>query len=809
MRRYLDAEVHPLSQGWSLLRTPAGAFTAPEHLPTTGLVAAAVPGTAAAALSAAGAFDPAHPEPLQDSDLWYRCRLAEPAGPAVLRFEGLATVAEVFLNGAVILASESMFESHDVAVTLTGDDELAIRFAALTEALAAKGPRAKWRPRLFDTQGLRLLRTTALGHMPGWCPSIQAVGPYRPISVIRPGQVSLDEVRISADLTEDGIGLLAVAATGIPAGSQIRCAGVQTSVGFDGDRAVASLTVPAVRPWWPATHGTPSLYDIDLILPDGTSHRLARTGFRHLEVTDPDDFGLELNGVPIFCRGAVWTSADLLGLGGDRETYAPLLAHLAAAGANMVRIPGIATYEASAFFDLCDELGLLVFQDFMFANFDYPADAAFTEHVRTEVTQFLDARQGCPSLAVTCAGSEIAQQAAMLGLPQPFWYSATATELLPGLVAEYRPDVTYVPGSPSGGPLPFSVDVGVGHYYGVGAYERPLEDARRARVRFTSECLAFANAPQSAALPADLTTKAADDPAWNAGVPQDPGTDWDFADTRDHYLQLLYHQDPAQLRAQHPATYLALSQAVTGEVAGETFAQWRATDSETHGALVFTLADLSPGFGWGITDVSGQPKPIFHALARAWQPVTVVMTDEGVNGLRLHAINETARAITAVLEVYGVRDGTVVVSRAERELVLTPRSTTAIAATDLLGGFFDYNYAYRFGPAEHQVVVARLRDADTVLSETFSFPLGRAAAMGPHQLAADLRHDAEGWLVEVSTDGFAQSVQVHADGFVADDGWFHLTAEQPRQVRLRPLAGFEEQRPHGLVTSASGARAGY
>lgn len=809
MRRYLDAEVHPLSQGWSLLRTPAGAFTAPEHLPTTGLVAAAVPGTAAAALSAAGAFDPARPEPLQDSDLWYRCRFAEPAGPAVLRFEGLATVAEIFLNGALILTSESMFESHDVAVTLTGDDELTIRFAALTEALAAKGPRAKWRPRLFDTQGLRLLRTTVLGHMPGWCPSIQAVGPYRPISVIRPGQVSLDEVRISTDLTEDGIGLLAVAATGIPAGSQIRCAGVQTSVSFDGDRAVASLTVPAVRPWWPATHGTPSLYDIDLILPDGTSHRLARTGFRHLEVTDPDDFGLELNGVPIFCRGAVWTSADLLGLGGDRETYAPLLEHLAAAGANMVRIPGIATYEAPAFFDLCDELGLLVFQDFMFANFDYPADEAFIEHVRTEVTQFLDARQGCPSLAVACAGSEIAQQAAMLGLPQPFWYSATATELLPGLVAEYRPDVAYVPGSPSGGPLPFSVDVGVGHYYGVGAYERPLEDARRARVRFTSECLAFANAPQSAALPADLTTKAADDPAWNAGVPQDPGTDWDFADTRDHYLQLLYHQDPAQLRAQHPATYLALSQAVTGEVAGETFAQWRATDSETRGALVFTLADLSPGFGWGITDVSGQPKPIFHALARAWQPVTVVMTDEGVNGLRLHAINETARAITAVLEVYGVRDGTVVVSRAERELVLTPRSTTAIAATDLLGGFFDYNYAYRFGPAEHQVVVARLRDADTVLSETFSFPLGRAAAMGPHQLAADLRHDAEGWLVEVSTDGFAQSIQVQAEGFVADDGWFHLTAEQPRQVRLRPLAGFEEQRPHGLVTSASGARAGY
>jgi len=305
----------------------------------------------------------------------------------VVRFEGLAPLAEVFLNGEMILTSESMFESHDVAVELTGSDELAIRFAALSQALAAKGPRAKWRPRLFDNQGLRLVRTTLLGHMPGWCPSIQAVGPYREISVIRPGRLSLDDLRIAADLTVDGVGLLAVGARGVPVGTTVRCAGVETAFGADGDRMIATLVLADVEPWWPHTHGSPTLYDIELVLADGSVHRLARTGFRHLEVTDADDFGLRLNGVPVFCRGAVWTSADLLGLSGDRQTYAPLLKRLAAAGANMVRIPGITTYEAAAFFELCDELGLLVFQDFMFANFDYPGDAAFLDHVRVEVLQ--------------------------------------------------------------------------------------------------------------------------------------------------------------------------------------------------------------------------------------------------------------------------------------------------------------------------------------------------------------------------------------------------------------------------------------
>lgn len=808
MRRYVDAEVHRLTTGWRLTRCEPGAINSPAALDTSEAIAAIVPGTAAAALAAVGRFDLTDPEPLHDVDFWYHCQLDEPAGPAVLRFEGLATLAEVFLNGTLILTSESMFESHDVAVELTGSDELAIRFAALSQALAAKGPRAKWRPRLFDSQGLRLVRTSLLGHMPGWCPSIQAVGPYRDISVIRPGRLSLDQLRIAADLTEDGVGLLAVRARGVPAGATIRCAGAQGGFSTDGDQLIATLAIEGIDPWWPHTHGSPALYDVDLVLTDGSVHRLARTGFRHLEVTDPDDFGLHLNGVPVFCRGAVWTSADLLGLGGDRQTYAPLLERLATAGANMVRIPGIATYEAAPFFELCDELGILVFQDFMFANFDYPSDEAFLGHVRTEVEQFLEARQGCPSLAVTSAGSEIAQQAAMLGLPEPFWYSPLATELLPSWVGEYRPDVAYVPGSPSGGALPFSVDAGVGHYYGVGAYGRPLEDARRAAVRFTSECLAFANAPQHSALPAGLTEGNTTDEAWGTGVPQDPGTDWDFADTRDHYLELLYDRDPQTLRATNAREYLALSQAVSGEVAAETFAEWR-SGATTHGALVFTAVDLSPGFGWGIIDSDHRPKPIFYALARAWRPVTVAMTDEGVNGLRIHLLNDTAADVEATVEVFGIREGSVAVSRASRAVVLAGHSRTAVAATELLEGFFDYNYAYRFGPAEHEVVVARLRTTDGVLAEAFHFPLGRSAALRAHQLGAELMHDADGWLLEVSTDGFAQSVQVQVEGFEADDDWFHLSPDEPRRIRLRPQPGFEDRRPKGFVRSLNGQSARY
>lgn len=762
MRRYLDADVTELSAGWRL-ETDSGE------------VAAAVPGTVAAALAQAGQFDPATPVALQHRDWWYRCRLGEPAGPAVLRLEGLATVADIFLNGELVGRSESMYVGLDLAIELSGDDELAICFRSLTDALAAKGPRALWRPRLLDDQGLRLVRTTLLGHMPGWAPTIQAVGPYRPISLIRPGRISLDDVRIAADLTEDGHGLLAVSAQGVPPGLQLRCAGRRADFVADGERSLATLVIPGVSPWWPATHGSPTLYEVEIGDAEAV-HLLTRTGFRHLEVTTGDEFGINVNGEPVFCRGAVWTNADLLGLSGDRATYAPLLQQLVDAGANLVRVPGIATYESPAFFELCDELGLLVFADFMFANFDYPAaDAAWLELVEAEVRQFLDARQGSPSLAACCAGSEIAQQASMLGLPPSRWYSALATQVLPGLVSELRPDVGYVPGSPSGGPLPFSPDAGVGHYYGVGAYQRPLEDARRANVGFATECLAFANLSDDDAIEFD------------AGVPQDPGTDWDFADTRNHYVERLYELDADQLRADAPAAFRDFGRAAVAEVVTETYAEWRRAASSCRGALVFHLADLAPGAGWGVLDSDHRPKSIFRALARAWRPVWLGLTDEGTNGLRLHLVNDTAEAITGEVEVLGLRDGEVVVARATAEVTLAPRSATAMNATDLYGGFFDYTYAYRFGPSELSVAVARLRVDGVVVGEAFSFPLGRASALGGAHLQVETVETEDGWLVQLSTDRFAQSVHLTVPGFVVADDWFHLSPDSPRQIEVRPL----------------------
>jgi beta-mannosidase len=805
-----------LSDGWRLLVTGAGSAAVPSDLADTGdWVPARVPGTVAGALLDAGRYDPGNPVPLHDKDVWYVLDLAVAGnGKRILRFEGLATIAEVYLDGDEIIQSRSMFQACEVPIDLKGQNRLAICFRALDPHLAQKGPRARWRPQLATSQGLRLVRTTLLGHMPGWCPEVHAVGPWRPIRLIDPDKPRMTGKTIRATLDEDGTGHLDVSIGISPTDAPpvLECAGAQTQMQQDENgRFSAVLRLPGVGSWMPQTHGTPRLHDVTVRVGEA-AHSLGRTGFRRIKVDNGPDgkgFGLTVNGVPVFCRGAVWTNADIVNLPGDRESYRPLLELARDAGMNMLRIGGTMTYESRAFFELCDELGILVWQDFQFANYDYPVkDEGFAAAVRDEARDQLGRTQGCPSLAVLCGGSEIYQQGAMMGLPESRWKGPLCEEILAEESRSLRPDVPYAPNSPVGGALPFSPNEGIAHYYGVGAYQQPLADARRANVRFAAECLAFSNVPQQVSLDAHLPVMPGHDPRWKAGVPRDRGAGWDFEDVRDHYFEALYGQFPNDIRYGDPGRYLDLSRAVTGEVMEATFAEWRRDGSACQGALVWTFQDLMPGAGWGVIDAAGMPKPAYYALKRAFRPVQLILTDEGTNGLSVHALNETGEIRSLVLTLACLRDGRVPVVSGTRDLELAPRQTIEMAATDLFGAFFDTTYAYRFGPPSHDVTVARLIDADTdaIVAEAFHFPTGYPKVCQPLEMSAELEQaDGADWRLRLHTEQFAQSVRIDVPGFSVSDDWFHLAPGAEKDIVLTRLPVTDEDvAPQVRVSALNG-----
>jgi beta-mannosidase len=483
---------------------------------------------------------------------------------------------------------------------------------------------------------------------------------------------------------------------------------------------------------------------------------------------------------------------------------------------NMLRLSGTMLYESQEFYDLCDELGILVWQDFMFANMDYPAsDERFAASVRTEAAQLLDRLQLSPSLVVCCGGSEVEQQAAMMGLPDREWSSTLFQELLPGIVHEARPDVAYVPSSPSGGVLPFHVDEGVSHYYGVGAYMRSLDDARRARVRFTSECLAFANVPCDETLEAllgdgELPTQ---HPRWKARVPRDRSTSWDFDDVRDHYVERIFGVDAAALRRVNCARYLELGRVATGEAMATAMTEWRRCGSECTGALVWFLRDLWPGAGWGVVDARGYPKAAYHYLRRVLAPVALLATDEGLNGLRLHAINDRAAPLSATLKLTLYR-GEAVVARGESEVFVDPHDRKAISADGVIGHFTDMTHAYRFGPPGHDVAVAVLRDAttDTVLGRAFHFPRGLCDEVIDVGVVATTARNTDGSVsLSLQSRRAAHAVAIDARGMIPDDDYFHLEPGETREVTLKPVTGHKDSfvavKPLNAATSTRATEA--
>ncbi|KQT13665.1 glycosyl hydrolase 2 galactose-binding domain-containing protein [Ramlibacter sp. Leaf400] len=808
----------PLRAQWRLLATEPGA-PAPHEGATWQAIAG--PMTVAAALRERGDWSLDAPARDFDAqDWWYHALFDAPAFArgTLLGFDGLATLADAFLNGRPLLSSTNMFQAHRVRVDdalREKDNELLIRFGSLQAELAKKRrPRPRWRTPMVAHQQLRWLRTTLLGRTPGWSPPAAAVGPWRDVWCADAADGALDW-RLQATV-DAGVGRVQFSLDAPDVWwRQVESAQLVLEHGGRSWRQPVSpsgdtrLDIQGPALWWPHTHGEPALYTASLQLQSRDGGRrelpLGRVGFRRIELdTAGDGFAVRVNGERIFCRGAGWTPLDPVSLRSSPEACHAAVRQARDAGMNMLRLAGTMVYEEDHFYEACDELGVLVWQDFMFASMDFPFDDAdFAASAAEEARQQVARLSPRPCVAVLCGNSEVEQQAAMWGAPPEQWRPAFFHEALPALCAAQAPGTPYWPSSAHGGAFPHVASSGTTSYYGVGAYERPLDDARRSGLKFATECLAFANVPAADALerlPGGRDTRV-HHPHWKARSPRDLGAGWDFDDVRDHYVQQLFGVDPARLRHADHDRYLALGRLATSEVMQSAFAEWRRPGSPCGGALLLMLRDLWAGAGWGVLDERGAPKSAWHGLRRVLQPLAVFLTDEGGNGAMVHAVNESAQARDLTLEVVAWRDGEVRVAEGRRPLRLAPREGATLSCIEVLGSFLDLNHAYRFGPPTCEGLVARLLDASgATLAESFLFPLGLGELLaqrgGDLGLSADVERHEGTALLTVRSRRLALDVHFDLPGWQADDEHFHLAPGASRQVRLhrtRPGADFAGQ----------------
>ncbi len=419
---------------------------------------------------------------------------------------------------------------------------------------------------------------------------------------------------------------------------------------------VLKLDVPVENPklWWPAGQGPQNLYDLKITgsVDEGPLEGKAlKIGLRRLELRREKDeegesFVICINGRPVFCKGANWLPADLFPSRLRRGDYDRLIRMAAGAGMNMLRVWGGGIYEADEFYEACDRLGVMVWQDFMFTSASYPDNLKwFMDSVGREAEQNVRRLRNHPSLVLWCGGSENHPPACVRAprlQEQPG--RKIYHELLRAVCSKLDPTRPYWRGSPSGGEDPNSRRAGDQHCWGVWRRWRPAEHYRGQEGRFISE-FGLAGPPALETIPRYIP--AAERHMQSRVMAHHNGACDGTA--------RLYRYLASQFRV--PAGFedcLYLMQLAQGEAVKVGVEHWRARKFLTAGALLWHFNDCWPATSCSCIDSEGRPKALYYYARRFFAPVLPVV-DYRDGRLSVTIVNDRPERFTGTF-VCGMAD---------------------------------------------------------------------------------------------------------------------------------------------------------
>jgi len=653
-----------------------------------------------------------------------------------LVFDGLDTFASVTLNGNKILETENQFISRRVPVKQflkEGSNELLITFASAFRK-GREAEKAHQKLNLWNGDSSRLhVRKAQYNYGWDWGPVLMTAGPWKPIT-LETYQARISDVDIRAKVSEDLSANLevnftlsrddhSIASVNLkgPDGSSV--AG-QNSIRIQQSEAKAQFKLSAgtYELWYPVGYGKQPQYTVEIEVTDehGTSldRKVQKVAFRRARIVQDKlidqegrTFLFEINKLKIFCGGSNWIPADSFLTTMTRERYRAWLQLLVDGNQNMVRVWGGGIYEADDFYDICDELGILVWQDFMFGCGQYPAYDSFTESVKLEAEQNVKRLRHHPSVVIFAGNNEDYQLAESCKLdldyndekgdfrnstfPARYIYE----RLLPSVV-ERLSDIHYHRSSPYSGFGKETTDRNYGdlHQWNVWhGTQEPWHNWDILSGRFVSEF-------GMEAYP-DIRTV----DYWLGGdkserYPQSRVmNNHNKADGFERRLELYLVENFKH--SFEMESYVYYTQIMQAETLASAYRLWRRNwagpgREYTAGALVWQINDCWPVTSWAIVDYFLRPKPAYFTIKRELRPFTVGMTRKDK---KTFADDLTAAFLTieTILEIWGTnstlseKKATLEVTTFDlhsdwrekftKEVVLAPNSSTELFKGELPG----------------------------------------------------------------------------------------------------------------------------
>ena len=731
--------------------------------------------------------------PLMERDYEYETVFDLPAGHRgaprhFLRFEGIDTVGEVFLNGKSLGRVCNMHRTWEFPVAgllqqtgnrLTVRLESPLRF--IRRAFAASPVRGAE----DAMDGFVHLRKAHCMFGWDWGAHLPDAGLFRPVVLAAAGAVRLTDVGLRQEHDRGRVRLdVSVCADG-PARYRVTLFdpdGVRVGEACGGGDL--ALEVPEPRLWWPNGMGDQPLYRVrvELLDADGVADVWEkRIGLRTLTVVrEPDQWGESfahcVNGVKVFAMGADYIPEDhLLGRTSARRTRA-LLADCKAANFNCIRVWGGGYYPEDWFFDCCDELGLMVWQDFMFACGMYELTPEFEANVRAEFADNIRRLRHHASLALWCGNNEMEMftlsRAWVDREEQVRDYLFLFERVIPEVLRQYDPDRFYWPASPSSGGAfdePNSPDRGDVHYWDVWHGNKPFSEYRKFYFRYVSE-FGFQSFP---CLSTVRTFTEPEDRNIFSYVMERHQRNGQANGKILNYLQQTYR---------YPGGFddlLYASQLLQADAIRYGVEHFRRNRGRCMGAIYWQLNDCWPVASWSSIDYTGRWKALHYAAARFFAPVLLSCEEEGwINeetpmnwqhfaprkSVRFNLSNETRAPQTVTVRWMVRRNTGEVLQRREQTLTVPPLSALWLDRVELPD--LDEMTQYVSYEAEQEGNI--LSEGTVLLSLPKYFRY-----LDPH-----LQCRVEGDRLTVTADAYARAVEIRNgdETLRLSDNYFDLNA---------------------------------
>lgn len=644
-------------------------------------------------------------------------------GAVLLRCEGLDTLAAVYINGAEAGRADNMHRTWEFDVKdllREGENNIAVHFASPTKFIRESYAADPADGTADAMEGFPSLRKAHCMFGWDWGPRLPDAGIWRDISLIGVDTARIRDVLVK-QFHEDGRAALEIDThiirlTDAPAEVRVSVTAPDGTV-LTGAGETCQIEVPDPWLWWPAGYGGQPLYRVEAELVsggtrlDGWSRRI---GLRTMTVSrvkseHGESFSHCVNGVDVFAMGMDYIPEDNLLPRVTPERTRRLLEDARAANVNTIRVWGGGYYPDDYFYDICDELGLLVWQDFMFACAVYNLTDAFEETITAEFVDNIRRLRSHPSLALWCGNNEMEQFAGsglwIRAMRQKSDYIKMFQYIIPKVLKAEDPQAFYWPSSPSSGgdfDEPGDPSRGDVHDWDVWHGLKPFTDYRNYLFSYVSE-FGFQSFPcmetiESFTLPEDrnvfsyIMEKHQRNAAANGRIVT--------------YLSQNYLY-PATLDKLVYASQLLQAQAMQYGVE-----HWRRNRGRCMGAVIWQLNDCWPVASWAGIDYFGRWKALQYYAKRFFAPVLVSCHEEGLvnqedisvntehidprKTARLNVSNETMEAFAGRIDWSLRRPDASVVEEGSFDAAVPALAAVWLPEQDFTKyGPYDCYYAYR------------------------------------------------------------------------------------------------------------------